>query len=130
MMNKCDNCDEPGNQVGTVCRECGRGMIVNQRKPYAIRGIPTSPNGERAALILKDYKNYTYKKHGRGHRFGRYNTYYGIKGQGDWCQELPLEFAARFTLYAYPKQGRVWEKDYWQYKGMRDGKPVIRQYHP
>jgi hypothetical protein len=94
-------------------------------KQYVIKRIPNSENGERARAILKLYGEFTYKTHGRGHRFGKS---YG--GYGGWCQELPLEYAAWWTLYAYPKGGYqqegYWDKQYFEFRGWKGGKPIIR----
>ena len=102
-------------------------------KPYAIKAIPNSPNGELSRKQLKDTKNYTYKTHGRGHRFGGGEgaSRYAANYCGGYYQCLPLPLAARFTLYGYVKNPRgpseTWPKDYWRYIGRKNNKPIIRQ---
>jgi hypothetical protein len=104
-------------------------------KQYVIKRIPNSENGERARKILKLYDEFTYKTHGRGHRFGGgagaawHKSRFGHGGVGGWNQELPLEYAAWWTLY--PKGGYrqpgYWEKQYFEFKGWKGDKPILRQ---
>ena len=96
-----------------------------------IKGFPNSENGNKAAQILKDFSRYSYRKHGRGHRFGNQSTK-GRTGRYAYENSLPLWLSARFTLYGYEKDRQRdiddgWRRDYWRYMGLRDGKPVIRQ---
>jgi len=100
-------------------------------KQYVIKRIPNSENGERARKLLKLTDQFTYKTHGRGHRFGggRHGNRWGAC-HGGWYQELPLPIAAWWTLYAYPKGGYqqegYFEKQYFEFRGWRGEKPVIR----
>ena len=94
------------------------------RSPYIVKAIPNTERGQKAAKLLRAVGEAHHKKRGRGAR-GRFD-------QG-WHQDLPMERATHFSLYAYPitrqypVKPEYWNYQYFEFKGWKGDKPVIRQ---
>ena len=109
-MNSCNNCEEPGD-LGTTCRQCGRGLIVKPPpdKSTVVRLIPAAIVQEVRAKLGGGYLR------PRGARIHNGRRYF---------QDLPREYAERYSLYNtyWNNRGR----QYMDYVGMEGAKVRLR----
>jgi hypothetical protein len=81
-----------------------------------IKRIPNTIAGLNWANDMKLKGEAHHRRRGRGAR------------SKDHYQDLGMDRATHFSQYAYPIGVYYgWHRQYWAYKGWRDGKPVVRQ---
>ncbi len=101
-------------------------------KSCVIRNIPNSKPKHEIANQLR-MKGLHTRKRGRGARQKPLSYWIGCDGwkyrSGGEYQDLPIEKAARFSMYFDDSKGIDYPRLYFDYVGVRDGKMVVRAHH-